>query len=170
MPDPPAPASADIDAETLELLSSIPRDASNCLTSLGSIDHEEGECSPCQYWFKGACLNGLACHRCHFMHEGQRPRRLRPSNQSRQRQKKRIEKGVDGGQTCVKKGKDNDLAVRLAAAAAQLGLRIACAVTLREEAARCAAAAAAVGAAPGEAEAQEAPPQRERSERVLMSL
>lgn len=67
----------------LDILSNLPKDEAGRLTSLGSRGHEEGQCKPCAYWFKGLCKNGVACHNCHFVHEGQRPKRLRPSKQAR---------------------------------------------------------------------------------------
>lgn len=67
----------------LDILNNLPKDEAGRLTSLGSVPHEDGHCKPCAYWFKGLCKNGVACHNCHLVHEGQRPKRLRPSKQAR---------------------------------------------------------------------------------------
>jgi len=109
----------------------IPRDQYGSLTSLGSIGHEEGECNPCQFWFKGVCINNLACHHCHFMHEGQRPRRLRPSKHDRLRLKKRmLQEGGDetGG---LPGHSANELAAKLNDAAHVFGLEVASAMQFR---------------------------------------
>ncbi|CAK9069451.1 Uncharacterized protein SCF082_LOCUS34773 [Durusdinium trenchii] len=62
----------------MDLISKLPKDQSGCVTSLGSLFHKEGQCKPCAYWFKGQCKNGICCHNCHLVHQGQRPKRLRP--------------------------------------------------------------------------------------------
>lgn len=67
------------------LLSQIPRNATNELSSVGSINHLQGICTPCAYWFKGICKYGISCHYCHFAHSGQKSKRLRPSKQTRMR-------------------------------------------------------------------------------------
>jgi len=124
---------ATLDPEVMELLREVPRDRCGHLTSLGSMMHEEGECNPCQYWFKGVCINGIACGHCHFMHEGQRPRRLRPSKQGRLRLKKRMQQeGEDetGGQPGHSA---NALAAKLKDAAEASGLIVASAIPSREE-------------------------------------
>mmetsp|Transcript_31367 Transcript_31367/g.73166 ORF Transcript_31367/g.73166 Transcript_31367/m.73166 type:complete len:206 (-) Transcript_31367:138-755(-) len=64
---------------------SIPFNADGELTSVGSIAHGTGECFPCAYWFKGICKYGLNCTSCHFVHEGQKSKRLRPSKHVRMR-------------------------------------------------------------------------------------
>eukprot|EP00435_Cladocopium_sp_Y103_P064715 s251_g26.t1 len=74
---------AEVRQRCLDILSNLPKDEAGRLTSLGSVLHEDGQCKPCAYWFKGLCKNGVACHNCHMVHEGQRPKRLRPSKQAR---------------------------------------------------------------------------------------
>mmetsp|Transcript_81498 Transcript_81498/g.205085 ORF Transcript_81498/g.205085 Transcript_81498/m.205085 type:complete len:277 (+) Transcript_81498:77-907(+) len=78
--DPPQLPACDLD-----LLAQVPRNAEGELTSVGSIGHAEGKCSPCVYWFKGVCARGVTCRQCHFLHEGQKGKRLRPSKHTRQR-------------------------------------------------------------------------------------
>lgn len=55
------------------------------LTSVGSISHAKGTCNPCPYWFRDMCTHGVRCHQCHFVHEGQKPKRFRPSKNTRHR-------------------------------------------------------------------------------------
>ncbi|CAJ1359473.1 unnamed protein product [Effrenium voratum] len=69
---------SDLEMRCKEILDGIPKDEAGRLTSFGSSAHGQGTCKPCAYWFKGCCQNGVACHNCHFIHEGQRPKRLRP--------------------------------------------------------------------------------------------
>lgn len=71
------------------LLSQIPRGNDGELASVGSIYHDTGACSPCTYWFKSACRNSIGCRYCHFVHPGQTGKRVRPSKQTRMRQKQR---------------------------------------------------------------------------------
>jgi len=129
---PPPPPPPRVDTETLRLLARIPRDELGHLTSIGSEGHEAGVCSPCQFWFKGVCINDLACQHCHFMHEGQRPRRLRPSKQGRQRLRKRLEHGGEEAPAGVPGCPKNELAEALAEAAKQEGLTVASAIEWRE--------------------------------------
>jgi len=127
------PKDAPPEPEVVHLLKEIPLDESGNLTSLGSLHHKEGECSPCQFWFKGVCINGLACNHCHFAHEGQRPRRLRPSKQGRLRMKKRSQQeGED--QRCGLEGCDiSELATKLNHAAEVSGLKVARAIPVHEQ-------------------------------------
>lgn len=69
-------------------LATIPRNETNALTSIGSTQHLSGACTPCAYWFKGICKYSIACHYCHFVHPGQKSKRLRPSKQTRMRIRK----------------------------------------------------------------------------------
>mmetsp|Transcript_36323 Transcript_36323/g.104375 ORF Transcript_36323/g.104375 Transcript_36323/m.104375 type:complete len:335 (+) Transcript_36323:75-1079(+) len=69
----------------LDLLAEVPRNSEGEVTSVGSIGHFEGKCSPCVYWFKGVCSRGVTCRQCHFIHDGQKGKRLRPSKHTRQR-------------------------------------------------------------------------------------
>eukprot|EP00747_Dinoflagellata_sp_TGD_P200422 gnl/TRDRNA2_/TRDRNA2_73830_c0_seq1.p1 gnl/TRDRNA2_/TRDRNA2_73830_c0~~gnl/TRDRNA2_/TRDRNA2_73830_c0_seq1.p1 ORF type:complete len:263 (+),score=35.50 gnl/TRDRNA2_/TRDRNA2_73830_c0_seq1:70-858(+) len=71
--------------EAKGLLAQIPFNEEGGLTSVGSIDHASGNCSPCAYWFKGMCAHSLMCRHCHLIHPGQKSKRLRPSKQTRQR-------------------------------------------------------------------------------------
>ena len=55
------------DDSALEAL--VPRDPfSGRLLTLGSIDHEEGNCKPCIFFLKAKCFKGLRCSFCHFNH------------------------------------------------------------------------------------------------------
>jgi len=67
------------------VLAGMPRDANGELTSAGSIHHPAGTCTPCAYWFKGICKYSICCNYCHFAHNGQKSKRLRPSKQTRMR-------------------------------------------------------------------------------------
>lgn len=69
------------------VLELIPRDEEGRLTSVGSIEHGT-KCTPCAYWFKGICKYSLRCHYCHYVHDGQKSKRLRPSKQTRMRIRK----------------------------------------------------------------------------------
>mmetsp|Transcript_21784 Transcript_21784/g.49586 ORF Transcript_21784/g.49586 Transcript_21784/m.49586 type:complete len:193 (-) Transcript_21784:59-637(-) len=66
----------------------IPRNANGELTSIGSSGHVAGDCFPCGYWFKGICKYGVKCTSCHFVHEGQKSKRLRPSKHVRKRMRR----------------------------------------------------------------------------------
>eukprot|EP00747_Dinoflagellata_sp_TGD_P165305 gnl/TRDRNA2_/TRDRNA2_186401_c0_seq1.p1 gnl/TRDRNA2_/TRDRNA2_186401_c0~~gnl/TRDRNA2_/TRDRNA2_186401_c0_seq1.p1 ORF type:complete len:488 (-),score=55.50 gnl/TRDRNA2_/TRDRNA2_186401_c0_seq1:64-1422(-) len=81
-----------------------PEDTNGEFPSVGSEKHVSGECLPCVYWFKGICANGKDCRHCHFLHEGQKNKRIRPSKQTRQRlaAKKKAEEEGDNGEA----GKD----------------------------------------------------------------
>jgi len=80
------------------------------LASRGSAGHAEGTCKPCAYWFKGCCAHGTACRHCHLPHDGQKPKRLRPSKQARQRMRNRMlnastdEAPQDGASDCSSRG------------------------------------------------------------------
>jgi len=67
------------------LLTEVPRRSTGELTSMGSIRHSHGDCKPCSHWVKDRCQHSICCHYCHFMHEGQKPKRFRPSKQARER-------------------------------------------------------------------------------------
>jgi len=77
--------------ECAHLFGQIPRDEDGRLTSIGSISHEVGACHPCAFWFKGVCGNAALCRSCHYVHAGQRGRRLRRSKQARKRMKDRLQ-------------------------------------------------------------------------------
>lgn len=68
----------------------VPRGANGELTSVGSIPHANDECTPCAYWYKGVCTRAVTCCHCHLVHERQKSKRLRPSKQTRQRMRARI--------------------------------------------------------------------------------
>ncbi|CAE8692856.1 unnamed protein product, partial [Polarella glacialis] len=84
---PPVNVEEQLNQMCLDIWRNIPQNEEGHVTSVGSVQHSKGTCSPCAYWFKGICKNGLACRHCHFLHDGQRSKRLRPSKQARQRQK-----------------------------------------------------------------------------------
>eukprot|EP00931_Biecheleriopsis_adriatica_P070944 TRINITY_DN4477_c0_g1_i3.p1 TRINITY_DN4477_c0_g1~~TRINITY_DN4477_c0_g1_i3.p1 ORF type:complete len:365 (+),score=29.73 TRINITY_DN4477_c0_g1_i3:135-1229(+) len=70
----------DLDDETL--LSLVPINTDGGPSSVGSFKHP-GSCSPCNFWFKGLCSKGVRCTYCHFRHEGQKSKRIRPSKNTR---------------------------------------------------------------------------------------
>lgn len=115
-------SSAPADPRVLEVLTRIPVNGDGHLTSMGSASHEANSCSPCPFWFKGLCVHGLACRHCHFLHDGQKPRRLRPSKQSRLRMKRRSDwrEGAPAPEALP-----SAFSLRLAAAARQQGLQVA---------------------------------------------
>lgn len=67
------------------VLDQIPRDKEGGLTSVGSIKHAEGECAPCLFWHRKACVKGIRCTYCHIAHEGLQKKRIRPCKQTRKR-------------------------------------------------------------------------------------
>jgi len=69
----------------MDILTEIPKDKEGRPTSIGTIGHFKNECTPCCYWYRGICRNGVACRNCHMMHEGQKAKKLRPSKQARQK-------------------------------------------------------------------------------------
>lgn len=74
-----------IELDERGVLKDIPVVDNGIITSVGSISHAEGSCNPCAYWFRGMCRHGIRCHHCHFVHQDQKPKRLRPSKNTRRR-------------------------------------------------------------------------------------
>lgn len=95
--------------EAAGTLTAIPRNDLGELTSLGSILHAESACSPCAYWFKGICKYGLLCTYCHFVHEGQKCKRLRPSKQARMRLRRKENQANDTGSLDEQDANDDQL-------------------------------------------------------------
>jgi len=130
-PADPLQAFAGVDPD--ELLGRVPRNPEGDLTSLGSMGHQEDSCVPCPFWFKGACVYGVACKHCHFAHEGQKPRRLRPSKHGRERQRQRLEKEREQGEQPDGQGfagtwhSPSPFAAQLLVAVERSGLRVAAA-------------------------------------------
>lgn len=87
-------------------LLTVPRDPEGNLTSIGSLDHQEQyeDCKPCIFWFMRRCHKAIACNFCHFMHEGQKQKRIRPSKQTRLRRKRAQEKAEARGEAPSKDG------------------------------------------------------------------
>lgn len=73
---------AETELDDQELMFMVPRNDEGELASLGSINHP-GNCSPCIFWFRGLCGKGVRCEFCHFRHQGQRNKRIRPSKNTR---------------------------------------------------------------------------------------
>eukprot|EP00420_Gonyaulax_spinifera_P025281 CAMPEP_0197900252 /NCGR_PEP_ID=MMETSP1439-20131203/48669_1 /TAXON_ID=66791 /ORGANISM="Gonyaulax spinifera, Strain CCMP409" /LENGTH=157 /DNA_ID=CAMNT_0043521121 /DNA_START=103 /DNA_END=576 /DNA_ORIENTATION=+ len=67
----------------IDIVGSIPRTEAGDFTSVGSMLHRTGGCKPCASWFKNICSNGVLCKDCHFVHEGQLRKRLRPPKRLR---------------------------------------------------------------------------------------
>lgn len=120
-----------LDAQSERLLQRIPRDADGNITSLGSAGHESGKCIPCTFWFKGVCINGPACGHCHFFHEGQKSKRLRPSKEGRERLRKKLEMNDVAEESGGPGLAPNQMAVKLMAAVRLRGLKVAVAGELR---------------------------------------
>lgn len=81
-----------------DVLARIPRNENFELSSVGSIGHGTGDCTPCAYWFKRICKYSISCHYCHFSHNGQKSKRLRPSKQTRMRIRRwEAQKAAEGG-------------------------------------------------------------------------
>lgn len=68
----------------------IPEDDAGFPTSIGSVMHYQGTegsaCRPCFFWLRGTCVKGELCLHCHIRHVGLKPKRLRASKTTRQRQ------------------------------------------------------------------------------------
>ena len=81
------------------LLLQIPRNEAGELTTVGSIGHGKPgvECNPCSYWFKGMCILGVQCQHCHFLHEGQKSKRLRPNKSMRAKMRSIMRAGAEAG-------------------------------------------------------------------------
>jgi hypothetical protein len=57
---------------------------SQTIGSIGSRDHGTGKCKPCSFFAKGvSCLNGNACHFCHFCPPGESRRRKKEKTRLR---------------------------------------------------------------------------------------
>jgi len=72
------------------VLMQIPRNEEGNLTSVGSICHTENDkptCSPCLFWFRTTCVKAIGCTFCHYPHNGQKHKRIRPSKDTRQRRR-----------------------------------------------------------------------------------
>lgn len=78
-----APAAEGEALQRQNLLAQIPRNQKGKLTSLGSIRHKTGNCSPCLFWFRQCCTKGVNCDYCHIRHKGQKNKRIRPSKKTR---------------------------------------------------------------------------------------
>lgn len=89
-------------------LRQIPRDADGRLTSVGTIHHAAEACSPCLFWFKGACTKGLRCSYCHLKHQGQKNKRIRPSKAARQRMREEAGLSAQGGEGDEDRSDDED--------------------------------------------------------------
>lgn len=66
------------------ILEKIPRNEDGGITSIGSLNHSLGTCSPCIFWFRSFCVKSLRCTHCHFRHQGQKMRRHKPNKRHRQ--------------------------------------------------------------------------------------
>eukprot|EP00930_Biecheleria_cincta_P077452 TRINITY_DN6474_c0_g1_i3.p1 TRINITY_DN6474_c0_g1~~TRINITY_DN6474_c0_g1_i3.p1 ORF type:complete len:341 (+),score=53.46 TRINITY_DN6474_c0_g1_i3:89-1111(+) len=64
------------------LLSMVPLNDEGERASLGSLKHPD-RCSPCIFWFRDVCTRGVQCEYCHFRHQGQKKKRIRPSKNTR---------------------------------------------------------------------------------------
>lgn len=84
----------DLDKEGL--LEQIPKDEQGELTSIGSFKHEAGTCAPCLFWFNSVCSKELRCQYCHFRHEGQKKKRIRPSKKTRLQMRAEAENTITG--------------------------------------------------------------------------
>ncbi|KAF8820288.1 hypothetical protein IE077_003329 [Cardiosporidium cionae] len=73
---------------TDELIQSIPKDESGNLLSVGSIEHESGNCKGCVFFHHSTkkCKNGIRCLFCHFPHLPKKRIRI---NKMRSKQKQR---------------------------------------------------------------------------------
>lgn len=75
----------------IELLKSIPRIKTGELTSVGSLQHAEGNCNPCLFWYRNSCTKGIKCDFCHMKHKGQKSKRIRPGKKVRQLMRSKLE-------------------------------------------------------------------------------
>mmetsp|Transcript_3221 Transcript_3221/g.8906 ORF Transcript_3221/g.8906 Transcript_3221/m.8906 type:complete len:184 (-) Transcript_3221:153-704(-) len=60
------------------VLKQIPRDDNGKLSSVGSITHTAGECSPCLFLKRNCCSKGILCQYCHLPHEDSRKKSKPP--------------------------------------------------------------------------------------------
>merc|ERR1719329_2055890 len=56
--------------------SQIPLNENGELSSVGSMAHSSGRCSPCIVHFQLMCVKGVGCSYCHLSHAGQRKKRI----------------------------------------------------------------------------------------------
>eukprot|EP00450_Noctiluca_scintillans_P029168 CAMPEP_0194538316 /NCGR_PEP_ID=MMETSP0253-20130528/77809_1 /TAXON_ID=2966 /ORGANISM="Noctiluca scintillans" /LENGTH=198 /DNA_ID=CAMNT_0039384417 /DNA_START=9 /DNA_END=605 /DNA_ORIENTATION=- len=59
--------------------------------SLGSISHPN-DCVPCLFWFKDQCKKASMCKHCHYVHVGQRIKRIKKSKRTRMHLREQGEK------------------------------------------------------------------------------
>lgn len=64
------------------VLLNIPRNEDGDLLTIGSMSHPE-KCKACVFWYKGSCNKGIVCEFCHFLHDGQKKKRIRLSKRTR---------------------------------------------------------------------------------------
>eukprot|EP00931_Biecheleriopsis_adriatica_P039899 TRINITY_DN2281_c0_g1_i1.p1 TRINITY_DN2281_c0_g1~~TRINITY_DN2281_c0_g1_i1.p1 ORF type:complete len:407 (+),score=112.92 TRINITY_DN2281_c0_g1_i1:98-1222(+) len=70
------------------VLAKIPRDDQGKLSSVGSLKHSAGGCSPCVYFSsRGSCNMGIKCGYCHLQHEGEKEKPQKMKQRMRQAQR-----------------------------------------------------------------------------------
>eukprot|EP00929_Paragymnodinium_shiwhaense_P030732 TRINITY_DN17365_c0_g1_i1.p1 TRINITY_DN17365_c0_g1~~TRINITY_DN17365_c0_g1_i1.p1 ORF type:complete len:362 (-),score=66.93 TRINITY_DN17365_c0_g1_i1:161-1246(-) len=79
------------------ILQKIPMDQNGNYLTVGSINHPES-CSPCIFWFKGECSKGIGCSFCHYVHEGQKKKRIRMSKRSRLQRRAQAQAALENGE------------------------------------------------------------------------
>eukprot|EP00747_Dinoflagellata_sp_TGD_P214258 gnl/TRDRNA2_/TRDRNA2_87143_c0_seq1.p1 gnl/TRDRNA2_/TRDRNA2_87143_c0~~gnl/TRDRNA2_/TRDRNA2_87143_c0_seq1.p1 ORF type:complete len:413 (-),score=64.13 gnl/TRDRNA2_/TRDRNA2_87143_c0_seq1:46-1284(-) len=79
----------------------IPRNDEGEISSVGSIRHHEGDCTPCLFWFRNNCAKGVQCNYCHFRHKDQRNKRIRPSKKTRQLMREAADDAQDTALTAM---------------------------------------------------------------------
>lgn len=69
--------------DSQSLMDQVPLNEKGKFSSIGSIRHKYGDCSPCLFWFRNCCAKGIHCDYCHIRHKGQKNKRIRPSKKTR---------------------------------------------------------------------------------------
>lgn len=70
-------------AQLAELIARMPVNENGETSSVGSLAHLAGNCRPCATFARGACSEGILCHRCHFLHGAKPSAAKRPSKNKR---------------------------------------------------------------------------------------
>mmetsp|Transcript_39028 Transcript_39028/g.108568 ORF Transcript_39028/g.108568 Transcript_39028/m.108568 type:complete len:175 (-) Transcript_39028:119-643(-) len=80
------------------VLRQIPRDADGKLSSIGSIKHNTGECSPCLFLKRNCCSKGILCQYCHLRHDDKGKKGMK-SKKSKDPEKSAAHSGSTSGKS-----------------------------------------------------------------------
>mmetsp|Transcript_13986 Transcript_13986/g.35115 ORF Transcript_13986/g.35115 Transcript_13986/m.35115 type:complete len:238 (+) Transcript_13986:70-783(+) len=106
-PSTPAPSATALVSMAEQVLARS--DASNVMTSVGSLKHGSGTCKPCAFFHKTGCANGPACPFCHLCEDGALKRR---KQEKRQRMSARLRSKQEAQQAAVAAAIADEMLIR----------------------------------------------------------